>query len=232
MRKAIAVLCCTLLMAASTPQQLHHPMHPAHKKLKLPAIAVSRTEDGLVIINLHAALALPPGYFRQPEPDAARLPAALMLPLPGARPGWPGLAGLENDRNSPAGPGAPSPGQADSPRASPGAGEELPDIGDAAAYEQLALDKPCKTIAHCNWLGVRAIREGAPRKALRPFRTALQLATQQHDDYMTRIGYHNLAMTYWWMKHYRQASAWALKGLATELAADTGRKQEASIAEE
>lgn len=231
MRKMPAALCCAVFSAAASGYYLHHHHFIKGKPYRPPAIAVNRSLDTLVIINLHAhrhpplPLAAPSLMWQWANAQQAA-PSAAAVP-------WPGLNTDEKGSIMAHGaaPGArsPPPVPASSSAAS---AMEAPDIGDGAAYAQLSLDRPCKTIAHCNWLGVRAIRDGVPQKAIRPFQTALELATQQHNQYMTLIGYHNLAMAYWWMKHYRQAAAWAEKGLFTPPPTAIASDQEAPVAQD
>lgn len=230
MRKMLAVLCCAVFSAAASGYYLHHHHFVKGKHYHPPAIAVNRSLDTLVITNLQAHRHSP---LPLAVPALTRQWASALQATPAAATQWPGLNASEKGS-------ALFTGAAPEARSGPSipassdmnAAMDSPDIGDGAAYAQLSLDRPCKTIAHCNWLGVRAIRDGVPQKAIRPFHTALELATQQHDQYMTLIGYHNLAMAYWWMKHYQQAAAWAEKGLFNPPPTAIASDQEAPIAQD
>jgi hypothetical protein len=230
MRKTLAVLCCAIFSAAASGYYLHRHHVIKGKHYHPPTISVNRSIDTLVIINLqahrHPLLPLAAPSLMQHWTSALQTPAATATR-------WPGLN--TNTRGSAVATGA-APGARSGPpipaTSDTGAAVDSPDIGDGAAYAQLSLDRPCKTVAHCNWLGVRAIRDGVPQKAIRPFQTALELATQQHDQSMTLIGYHNLAMAYWWMKHYRQAATWAEKGLFNPPPTAIASDQEAPIAQD
>lgn len=227
MKKSLAVLCCALAGAASIDHYLHRHHVLQSKHYKPPAIAVKRTEEALIIINLqtHRRLPSPAGQLAGKTLDRPWA-AALLAAIPAHTTPWPGFAGRADGEpiavSAVAGAGNATAALNKDRLAEPAAAPI--DIGNADVYAQLKLGRPCRTIAHCNWLGAQAIRDGMPHKAVRPFRTALKLATQQHNRPMMLISYYNIAIAYWWMKHYKQAAAWAKKGLAawppTALAGD------------
>lgn len=239
MQKVLGMLCCAVLSAVATEHYLHRHRFPHGKHYHPPAIAVSRTADTLIITNLQAPSPLSKQSLQLAlNTVGQQWGSAILAGPPTVTAIWPGLNEKEKNGRRAAGTTA---FQMHSPallKSDADAGAETLDIGDGATYAQLSLDRPCKTIAHCNWLGGRAIREGVPQKAIQPFRKALELATQRHDQYMTLIGYHNLAMAYWWSKHYRQAAAWAERGLsnvpATALASgqEAAGGQDASVAQD